>query len=118
MVHSNHESHVGGLAMWYLGSSAARFHLLSFKRKKRALYLETIFTVTINSVLTVIFIYVLSAKRITAFWIVRKYFFGTYDGNGRFSPVLSKHRLADEVMWEKFILPANKNRQVKADAFF
>jgi len=39
MVHSNHESYVGGLAACYLGSSApaatARFHLLSFKSRKK-----------------------------------------------------------------------------------
>ena len=48
------------------------------KVKKRALYLETSFTVAINSMFTVILIYVLSVKLITAFWIVRKYSFGTY----------------------------------------
>lgn len=85
MVHSNHESYVRGLAVCYLGFSApaaiARFHLLSIKgEKKRALYLETSCTVAINLVFTIILIYVLSVKPITAFWIVRKYSFGTYDG--------------------------------------
>jgi len=51
------------------------------KKKKSTLHLETSFTVVTNFVFTVILIYALSVKLITAFWIVRKYSFGTYDGN-------------------------------------
>lgn len=58
----------------------------------------------------------LSVKLVT-FWILRKYSFGIYDGNSCFSTGLPEHRLADEVMWEKLILCANKGRQVKENTF-
>lgn len=116
-MHSNHESYVRGLAAWYWGFSApaatARFCVLSFKSEKKStlsgdkFHCHYKFGVYCHSYL------LLSVKPVSASWIVRKYFFETYDGSWCSSPVLPEHRLADE-----FILSAHKSRQVKGSAFF